>query len=110
MHAAPVRSESFSEAQFPTLDVDSGPTQPLSDSADRTCRYLTDEAPMSDGERELRIGKHGSLMLHFMAEWDAHGNFDDRGHAERHLMLMSDLIRERSPEQVARMERERGLA
>lgn len=65
---------------------------------------------MSDGEREIRIGQHSSLMLHFMAEWDAHGNFDDRGHAERHLMLMADLIRDRSPEQVARMERERGLS
>lgn len=90
-------------ANYPNVapSVASGQGKGLSDKHDFSQRYLT--AAMSDGERELRIAKHVSMAQHFLGEWDVHGNFDDRGHAERHVMLAADLIAGRSPEQLARM-------
>jgi hypothetical protein len=65
---------------------------------------------MSDAEREAAIVQAGKAIEHYMAEYERTGCFGARGDADRSRRLMEMLIRGRSPEQVARMERERGLA
>jgi hypothetical protein len=79
---------------------------------------LTDEA------REEAIKRAGEAVERHMAkravallEFDITNNFADKGDADRHRLmaeeaarLMADLIRGRSPEYVAKIERERGLA
>ena len=64
---------------------------------------------LSDDEREAAIQRAGKFIESSMAEWDESGCFAARGRAERARMLMEALIRGRSPERVAQMERERGL-
>jgi hypothetical protein len=65
--------------------------------------------PLSDAAREAAIHKAGDLFLRYWAKWEATGDFQYRGDADRALRLQSLLIQGRSPEQVARMEKERGL-
>lgn len=59
--------------------------------------------PMTDEEREAHIHDCGRLMLESMAQ-------DNRQAAEEWLQAQTLAIKSRSPEQVARMEAERGLA
>lgn len=65
---------------------------------------------LTDSERENAIHKAGDLFLRYWAKWEATGDFQYRGDADRALRLQSLLIQGRSAEQVAKMERERGLA
>jgi hypothetical protein len=65
---------------------------------------------MSDEERELHIRDCGWLMEDAMRRYCETGCFSHRGEADRWKLLMEEAIRGRSAEQVARMEREKGLA
>lgn len=65
---------------------------------------------MTDEERERHIRSCGTLMEAAMQRWHDHGDFADRGEADRWRLLMQEAIKGRSAAQVARMERERGLA
>jgi hypothetical protein len=83
-----------------------------------------DAMPLTDESREIAIVRAGKLVEWFMAEHDAArrrylGSSDlaDKGDADGALLsaqqaqsLMLRLIRGRSAQQVARMERERGLS
>ncbi|HBH39607.1 MAG TPA: hypothetical protein DDX06_14620 [Curvibacter sp.] len=60
-------------------------------------------AILTDQEREQHIAACGRLMLEAMAE-------GRRADAEAWLQAQGDAIRGRSPEQITRMEVERGLA
>lgn len=64
---------------------------------------------LTDEERERHIKSCGVLMEAAMQRWHDHGDFADRGEADRRRLLMEDAIRSRSPAQVARMEEQRGL-
>lgn len=65
--------------------------------------------PMSDAERELHIKDCGDLMQAAMVRYEDSNNFHDRADADAWRMLMEKAIKSRSPEQVARMEKEKGL-
>lgn len=65
--------------------------------------------PMSDAERELHIKDCGDLMQAAMVRYEDSNNFHDRADADAWRMLMEKAIKARSPEQVARMEKEKGL-
>lgn len=64
---------------------------------------------LTDGEREGAIQRAGALMEKRYADYAATGCFAALGDAHRAMRLMKELISGRSPEQVLRMERERGL-
>ena len=65
---------------------------------------------LADQERELRIQAEGLLMQAEMLDWERTGYLGARARADYHRMRMERLIAERSPETVARMECERGIA
>lgn len=65
---------------------------------------------VSDAERELHIQSCGVLMEIAMRRWCETGDFSFRGEADRWKLLMQEAIKSRSPAQVAKMERERGIA
>jgi hypothetical protein len=100
---AAINAKSLS-VQFPAPDS----VNP-SDTAD-TSRQPKSTQPLTDSEREAAIVQAGKAIEHYMAEYERTGCFGARGDADRSRRLMELLIRGRSPEQVARMERERGLA
>lgn len=62
-----------------------------------------------DAALETHIKACGERMEASWAMWELHGNFADHGEASYWLGKMQDAIRSRSPEQVARLEQERGL-
>jgi hypothetical protein len=64
---------------------------------------------LTDDQREEAIRIAAGLVEKHMAAWEKSGCFADRGNADRARVLMEQLIRGRSPEYVARIERERGL-
>ena len=64
----------------------------------------------ADEFRELLIKALGDLMQEQYAIWDKEGCFDAKGRADMLLGQQNRLICERSPEMVAKLERERGLA
>lgn len=84
------------------------PRQPSS----RVAQEFVGEPPerMSDEEREDAICRAGKAIEHHMGLYAASSDLMDRGDADRARLLMQQLIAGRSAEQVARMERERGLA
>lgn len=65
---------------------------------------------LTDSERENAIHRAGDLFLKYMAKYEATSDLQYLGDARRALLNQSLLIQGRSPEQVARMEKERGLA
>jgi hypothetical protein len=65
---------------------------------------------MTDNELERHIRDCGGQMLLAMARYERYGDFADRGDADRWLALQNAAIRARSPEMVAKLEKERGLA
>lgn len=67
------------------------------------------EPVMTDEEREEAIKAAGDLIVQKMEVWDKHGCFAARGDAIAAEIRQRALIKGRSPEQVARMEAERGL-
>lgn len=71
---------------------------------------MPNDADLADQERELRIQAEGLLMQAEMLDWERTGYLGARAVADYHRMRMERLIAERSPETVAAMERERGLA
>ncbi len=81
-------------------------------------QYITDAGAsdppprqrMTDEEREEHIQSCGRLMEAAMERWERDGLIVDRGDADRWHLLMVEAIKARSPAQVARMERERGLS
>ena len=66
-------------------------------------------APMTDEAREAEIARLSAEMEAAYAIWERDGCFAARGDAVRLMRERDDLVRGRSAEQVARMERERGL-
>lgn len=66
--------------------------------------------PFSDDDREAAIKRAGAALEKHMAQWEETGCFAARGDADRARRLMELLIAGRSAEQVAKMERERGLS
>lgn len=65
---------------------------------------------MTDSELERHIQDCGGHMLNAMARWERSSCFSDRGEAAYWWRMQKQAIAMRSPEQVARMEKERGLA
>jgi hypothetical protein len=65
---------------------------------------------MSDRERELHIRDLGWLIEDSMARYYETSCLTHRGDADRFRLLMEEAIRGRSQEQVARLEKERGLS
>jgi len=64
---------------------------------------------MTDSERELHIKNCGELMQAAWQRYEESGCFDARGEADMWRVLMCAAIQGRSPEFVARMEKERGI-
>ncbi|MBL0390562.1 hypothetical protein JJ685_05340 [Ramlibacter monticola] len=64
---------------------------------------------MTDEQRESEIRRAGEEMQRAYAQYTKHGCLSDLGRAHHLLGRMGALIEGRSPEQVARMEAERGL-
>lgn len=69
-----------------------------------------DRALMSDEELEDHIQACTLLMELAYERYERDGFMADRGDADRWMRLRDEAIRSRSPAQVARLERERGLA
>jgi hypothetical protein len=91
--------------ESPFLNPEAHPavlSYPESDSSRRT--------PLTDAERERHIRDCAWLMEDAMRRYYETGCFGYRGEASRWRLLMEEAIKGRSAEQVARMERERGLA
>jgi hypothetical protein len=65
---------------------------------------------LSDKERELHIRSCAWLMEDAMRRYYDTSYIGYRGEADRWRLLMEEAIKGRSPAQVAKMERERGLA
>jgi hypothetical protein len=65
---------------------------------------------LSDAELERHIKSCAYLMEDAMQRWYDTGCFSHRGEADRWRLLMEEGIKSRSPAQVRRMERERGLS
>lgn len=65
---------------------------------------------MTDNERELHIKSCGQLMEQAMGNYEASGSFHDIADAHAWRMAMEAAIKARTPQTVARMESERGLA
>lgn len=65
---------------------------------------------MNADELERHIKDCGYMMADAYARYEVSGCFSDRGAAERWQLAMTRAIASRSPEQVAAMEVERGLA
>lgn len=64
---------------------------------------------MTGTERESEIARLTQEMEAAYAIWQSDGCFAARGDADRLMRQRDDLVRGRSEQQVARMERERGL-
>lgn len=78
---------------------------------------------LTDAEREEAIKRCGEAIVRHMTlkalalqRYDISGDFGDKGKADRHRLMaeefsrcMAQLVMGRSPEQIARMESERGL-
>jgi hypothetical protein len=75
--------------------------QPLSDIP---CAELSDE------DRERLIRRAGRMMRIYMARYERSSCFADRGLADYWRMTMQADIKARSPDQVAKLERERGIS
>jgi hypothetical protein len=69
----------------------------------------TIKPPLSDEAREAFIDDLGHLMQAAMKRAEASHSPKDKEEARRLLTLQNQAIKDRSPEQVARMELERGL-
>lgn len=65
---------------------------------------------LSDAERELHIKDCAWLMEDAMQRYYETGCFSHRGAADRWRLLMEEAIKGRSPEYVAKLEKDRGLA
>lgn len=65
---------------------------------------------MSDAQREVQIIHEGRAVEYHMAKYAETSDLGELGAAHGARLRMESLIRGRSPAQVARMERERGLA
>ena len=64
---------------------------------------------MADSELEAHIKSCGQLMQDAMSRYEQSGCFSDRGEADYWRIAMESAIKSRSPEQVARMETDRGI-
>lgn len=64
----------------------------------------------SDEDREQQIRQAGLDMQHAYWEYERTGDLGSLGEAHKHRIRMTELIRGRSPQQVARMEQERGIS
>jgi hypothetical protein len=85
------------------LDRSNCQTKPISVS-DIPCDELSDE------DRERLIRRAGRMMRLYMARYERSSCFADRGVADYWRMTMQADIKARSPAQVAKLERERGLS
>ena len=65
---------------------------------------------MNDAERELHIKNCGDLMQAAMVRYEDSNNFHDRADADAWRILMERAINARSQDQVARMEKNMGIA
>lgn len=65
---------------------------------------------MTDNERELHIKSCGRLMEQAMGNYEASGSFHDIADAHAWRMAMEAAIKARTPQKVARMEEQLGLA
>lgn len=66
-------------------------------------------APMTDTQRESEIARLSAEMEAAYAVWQSDGCLAAKGRADALMRQRDDLVRGRSAERVARMERERGL-
>ena len=66
-------------------------------------------APMTDTAREDEIARLSAEMEAAYAVWQSDSCFAAKDRADSLMRQRDDLVRGRSAEQVARMERERGL-
>lgn len=101
-HPRPAAHEGI-PPQSPPQDRMALPAEPVLE-----CRQNL--SAMSDKERELHIKSCAWLMEDAMRRYYETSCFSHRGEADRWRLLMEEAIKSRSPAQVKRMERERGLA
>ena len=66
--------------------------------------------PMTDSEREAAAIRAGNAMQAWYSQWRLTGNAAYLDNAYHALGLQKKLLAGRSPEFVARLERERGIA
>ena len=92
-------------ADLPSLDPEAQELPPGFMPSD----FVVSESRLSDADREIAIQRAGAAVEKHMAKWRETGCFAARGDADRALRLMGLLVKGRSPEVVARLERERGL-
>ena len=100
--------ENFGEQTPPRVTVQNPsvgdcPLPPQADVGEVLPGTLTDE------QRESLIRHAASLVEYHMELYEISGDFADRGNADRARLSMEALIRGRSAEFVAKLERERGL-
>lgn len=72
-------------------------------------RYAAKPFTITDEQREAAIALAAAAVERHMAEYERTHCFGAYGNADRARMSMESLIKLRSPEQIAKMERERGL-
>lgn len=86
------------------------------DAAPVVARHTSNSTPdvgesrLSDSQREEAIARAGQAIERHMAIYARESCLAARGDADRARLCMERLIAGRSPEQVRRMELERGLA
>lgn len=67
-------------------------------------------APRDAAELELHIKDCGIQGMRAYARYEAHGDFADRGEADRFFLLQREAVALRSPATVRAMEKALGLA
>jgi hypothetical protein len=67
-------------------------------------------SPMSDEEREQAAYRAGNAMLAWYSQFKQTGNTDDLDRAYHCMGIQKRLLAGRSPEFVAQLEKDRGLA
>ena len=88
-----------SSAVSPQCNTAAGRTEPTPPAV----HALTEE------EREAAIKRAGKLAEKYDDEWKATGSFEAKGRRDYAVYCMTQLIKGRSPERIAKMERDLGL-
>lgn len=106
-------SAAISAETVPALDTVSEP------SGERVCQSgerigVSQErvinSPMTDEEREAAAYRAGVAMQAWYSKYQSTGDPQALSIAHHHMTQMVSILAGRSPEQIARMEQERGLA
>jgi epoxyqueuosine reductase QueG len=97
-------------AGTPSHESQSTSSSEVSNRANGVDRIAQAGYSLGDLQREIAIQHEAREVEQYMRRYADSGCFSDRGAADRARLRMEELIRGRSPEYVAKLERERGLA